>query len=865
MTIRLIILIITLKSFSLFSQGRLALYAKFNSKPNIVIKVKADTLRFLDSAKLEFMQSGILGAQWISTKARLFNNEAIWSLYSDKPITVYLEKYINIKRKFWMVEPGDSIVAEYHDKSFVFSGEGIEKMKLQQEMDSVLMSIKAPQNPNTWVAKSLQDFLDMHRYSTQKLNCLLPLIESYEHKLSSFAYNTIRIKTISRVQEDKLDKFSDLVRNAKRLSVTNRDLCNIFDSCFYNDHWRWVVSNDRYGPGWYAFIRAQLMRKYEFEPTNDSMNVEVKRKYLYYAEGKKTYSGLALQGFLLDLIANHTIHEIGFVPETEKLLSMYYADQDVSPEYKQYVKAYEQKERILVGGKRAPDFSLMNADGRAFTKAELKGKIALLSFWGADCSGCLQMSKALKKVQDRFKGDSNVVFLNISTDKDKVQWINSLKYNRYSTEHGVNLYTGGEGNEHVMMKTYSISEYPSLHLIDAFGKIVQNPLPDPRDDDGNKLCDLIQEQCVLMKDGPYVIYNHNTASALSTNFSSVSCLQFDKKKRPLLMVQTDNNNENFTVRLKTVLKVEPSEFKQPNRLLVLSDIEGNFDVLRRILQYNGIIDSNYNWIFGEGHLVFNGDIFDRGNQVTECLWLIYSLEEKAKKANGYVHFILGNHEIMNLSGNVRYVQPKYIENAQKLNRQYSELYDGKSELGRWLRTKNIIEKIGNLLFVHAGISNGVNRLPLSIKQLNYLARPNYDKDSIGTLSTDFTLKILFDSRESPFWYRLYYQDAPRKVYTNGDTVYKAPMKQINETLVKFGVEHIVTGHTIIADTVSVHYDGKVINTDTRHADGKSEALLIEGDIYYRVDIKGNRHFLFKDDSEKNTVSSSITSNTLGMF
>ncbi len=51
--------------------------------------------------------------------------------------------------------------------------------------------------------------------------------------------------------------------------------------------------------------------------------------------------------------------------------------------------------------------------------------------------------------------------------------------------------------------------------------------------------------------------------------------------------------------------------------------------------------------------------------MTECLWLIYSLEEKAKAAGGYVHFILGNHEIMNMQGDFRYVQDKYRSKCER--------------------------------------------------------------------------------------------------------------------------------------------------------------------------------------------------------
>lgn len=69
---------------------------------------------------------------------------------------------------------------------------------------------------------------------------------------------------------------------------------------------------------------------------------------------------------------------------------------------------------------------------------------------------------------------------------------------------------------------------------------------------------------------------------------------------------------------------------------------------------------------------------------------------------------------------------------------------------------------------------------------------------------------------------------------------------IEQSLQQFGVSHIITGHTVVADTISTWHEGKVINIDTRHAEGKSEALVIEGGRHYRVDIAGERKPLFAD-------------------
>ena len=116
-------------------------------------------------------------------------------------------------------------------------------------------------------------------------------------------------------------------------------------------------------------------------------------------------------------------------------------------------------------------------------------------------------------------------------------------------------------------------------------------------------------------------------------------------------------------------------------MLILSDIEGNFGAFRKLLQANHVIDDNFNWTFEKNHLVLIGDFVDRGTMVTEVLWLIYSLEEKAKAAGGYVHYILGNHEIMNMSNDLRYVQDRYIRNAALMSRSYMQLFGPDAEIG----------------------------------------------------------------------------------------------------------------------------------------------------------------------------------------
>ncbi len=344
-----------------------------------------------------------------------------------------------------------------------------------------------------------------------------------------------------------------------------------------------------------------------------------------------------------------------------------------------------------------------------------------------------------------------------------------------------------------------------------------------------------KEEVELQDDGPYVQYRGNELlvnyimEGNGTKMLKTENFGLQQVNGVLLKVMTDIPGKSFQVKLKKKLKIEKCEYRKVKKLLALSDIEGNFAALRKLLQFNQVIDEDFNWKFGNGHLVLIGDFFDRGQQVTEVLWLIYSLEEKAKAAGGYVHFILGNHEIMNLSGDLRYVQQKYLDNAGLLSQKYEALYDENSELGRWLRTKNIVEKIGDILFVHGGISGNINSMNISIPEINILARPYYADSSFDY--RDEKIAVIFGDF-GPFWYRGYY-----------DKNNPGIASQIDSTLFQFGVNHIITGHTIVSTAVSVWYDGKLLDTDVPHTEGTSEALLIEDGKYYRINAEGKKVLL----------------------
>jgi cytochrome oxidase Cu insertion factor (SCO1/SenC/PrrC family) len=826
-----------------------------DNREKTTVSFQLSAANYGDSINVGYHKLVTVGyAESKSINLNLVNGLAKWVIQTDEPHYLQIPFLSRRQNTTWLTEPGDDVTVFYDGSHIKFSGQGSEKYKLQAKIWAIKDSLKRQlSNPNTAPTVSVQDYLEWNEYCNKQLTLILPVLEEYKAEISAFSFKELKDRFLDGILNTRTDKFYTFLGYARITGMSLQSICEIYDSTYaLNTRASVLPSMSRNFLGSWGNLRLEIGRKYNFNQEEGGYNTRLKRHMQYYELGLRRFSGLVREKFLLEFLTDKMIKDFGFIPEVEAALARYYAEPGY-PEYKQYVKNYELKLRELKSGMKAPDFSLMDVQGKTFKKEDIKGKIALIDFWFTGCVGCVQMAASLKRIENEFRGDPNVVFLNVSIDKGKDKWLKSVEQAQYTSGQGISLYTGGVGDDHEMIKAYNVSSYPTLYMIDAYGRLIHSPLP--RDE--KLIINAIREQLVLLKDGPYVVKQQETTKVISINGSSVNTSLYTNQKIPALKVQSDIYDRPFMVNLKGKPDFEQSVYEKPAKLFVLSDIEGNFDAFRKLLQANKVIDENFNWTFGRGHLVFNGDMFDRGNQVTECLWLIYSLESKAKDAGGYVHFILGNHEIMNLSGNHAYVREKYLDNASMLKVKYSQLFSAVTELGRWLRTKNIIEKIGDILFVHGGISEEVNELPLSIPEINALARAYFDRDSSAMNSSDKSLTVLFnsDNKYSPFWYRGYYLHPARQVKLNSrgivDTIYKASTRQIETTLNKYGVKRIVTGHTIVDDSnygafITAHYDNKVINVDTRHATGHSEALLNEGRLYFRVNTKGQRVLLFKE-------------------
>ncbi|MCF6239848.1 MAG: metallophosphoesterase [Bacteroidales bacterium] len=296
----------------------------------------------------------------------------------------------------------------------------------------------------------------------------------------------------------------------------------------------------------------------------------------------------------------------------------------------------------------------------------------------------------------------------------------------------------------------------------------------------------------------------------------------------------------FTIKINKNSKKENIRYKNIEKIMAIGDLHGGFDELCTFLINNKITDEDLNWTWGKGHLVFAGDVFDRGNKVTECFWLIYKLEQEAALAGGKVHLILGNHEIMELSGDKRYLADKYIHLCNRLNYNYSELYSDKTILGKWIRTKNIVLIINNILFVHGGISPKLIQQKISMQNINQtvkniLNRPNMEAKN--------PTEELIMGASGPLWYRGYVK-LPDSYYRSTGQKFDFTEEKLNTILKFYKVNTIVFANTHVSK-IQAMYHGKLYGIDIEFSkpDIDLEALLWQKNHFYRVLINGSKQQL----------------------
>ena len=333
---------------------------------------------------------------------------------------------------------------------------------------------------------------------------------------------------------------------------------------------------------------------------------------------------------------------------------------------------------------------------------------------------------------------------------------------------------------------------------------------------------------LIAQDGPYLLYYNSVDSVIIVRADLNGVITTDTLKMPeKAIVQIPGTEEHFSLGLESTKAEERCLFPDPEKLFAVSDIEGNYNDFITILTNNKIIDSDLNWNFGNGHLVLNGDLVDRGEFVTQVLWLVRKLETEAEKSGGKVHYLLGNHDIMLMQGDTRYAVEKYHDLAKKTGRDLKDYFAPDTYFGSWMRGRNAVEKIGNTVFVHGGLSDSLLTYGISIDKINEIARRNIDvPDSLISKEAD----LIYGSF-GPFWYR--------GLVTDNKKYDKIKKKELKKILAYFDADMIVVGHCVV-DEVSEEFKGNVVRIDVDHYEAESCGIFIENGKAYKAMKSGEK-------------------------
>ena len=95
----------------------------------------------------------------------------------------------------------------------------------------------------------------------------------------------------------------------------------------------------------------------------------------------------------------------------------------------------------------------------------------------------------------------------------------------------------------------------------------------------------------------------------------------------------------------------------PGTIIAVGDVHGDHQQFVKVLETTGLIDSKQRWIGGATHLVQLGDLPDRGPDTRKTMDLLMKLEASASKDGGSVTVLIGNHDMMNVMDDLRYVHP----------------------------------------------------------------------------------------------------------------------------------------------------------------------------------------------------------------
>ncbi len=273
------------------------------------------------------------------------------------------------------------------------------------------------------------------------------------------------------------------------------------------------------------------------------------------------------------------------------------------------------------------------------------------------------------------------------------------------------------------------------------------------------------------------------------------------------------------------------------RIIAIGDLHGDHAAWQAIARQAGVMDAGGQWQGGATILVQIGDVPDRGPDSRSIIADLMRLQREAPKQGGKVIVLVGNHEAMIMTGDLRYVSAgeyarfadsrsderrlrAYRANRLAIEQSYRDKTPGMADdairrawleavppgrielqsawqprgpIGRWVVTNPAVALIDGTLFVHAGI--GPRYADWSIARIN---------DAVATALKEQQQEptAIIHDPEGPLWYR----GLAREREGTADL--------LSAILARHGATRMVIGHTPSIKGIAFQFYDRLVRIDT---------------------------------------------------
>ena len=285
-------------------------------------------------------------------------------------------------------------------------------------------------------------------------------------------------------------------------------------------------------------------------------------------------------------------------------------------------------------------------------------------------------------------------------------------------------------------------------------------------------------------------------------------------------------------------KVDEYHWTGVERVVAIADLHGDYEQYLNVMASAGLINKKGKWSGGQTHLVQTGDITDRGADSRKIIDHLLKLATQAKRKGGYIHMLIGNHEAMNVIGDLRYVSAGEYNAFMTGNSERFQEMQWKAQLewmranlltfeeldldayrrewekavplgwvehrqawslagdyGSWVEDNQVAIKINDTIYLHGGISSKYCKF--SLQSLTEQVRD-------GMKTYDPQVDSIVDDPLGPLWYRgLAQEDETEEFGYLLDLILK-----------RYDAKRIVIGHTPTGGVVWPRFDQRVVANDS---------------------------------------------------